>query len=184
MKRWWPVLALLLSVGINVGLLVSLALDRPQDPMPTDSPPRARDGSGRALENLADQLGLEGQDRLRFARLHRQFFEHLRRTVPQLQRMREQLYRELVSEHPDPERLQRLVADLARGNVAVEQSLIRTVLQSRELLDDEQERVYLHFLATRVRPLRHQLLGPRLRDGAPGAERSPDTRRPRERLER
>ena len=37
----------------------------------------------------------------------------------------------------------------------------RTVcVQSRELLDGDQEQMYLHFLATRVRPLREQALGP------------------------
>ena len=72
MRRWWLVIALLLSVGLNVGILAAVATRRfgPGGPggqgakqagaanQPADPLPR--------LPQLANRLGLEGEERRKF----------------------------------------------------------------------------------------------------------------------
>ncbi|HEV7786074.1 MAG TPA: hypothetical protein VGQ28_12100, partial [Thermoanaerobaculia bacterium] len=69
MKRWWLVIVLLLSLGLNVGILAAVAARRlgPGGPgakaagaanQPPDPLPR--------LPQLANRLGLEGVERRKF----------------------------------------------------------------------------------------------------------------------
>ncbi len=77
MKRWWIVIALLLSVGVNVGILATLATRKlASSPPPSadgPAPPPLREeareeegGSFPRVHRLADRLGLEGEQRRRF----------------------------------------------------------------------------------------------------------------------
>lgn len=157
MKRWWLAIALLLSLGVNVGVLLTLALgggfgegDRagftgpPDRPGPVRERPWERDGPPPEMMRFVDRLGLEGEDRERFVELQRDFLRtafEVRRRRMELQR---ELRRELTAPEPDRERAERLVEEMARTHVALETQLVRTVIESRALLDEEQERRYLH----------------------------------------
>lgn len=161
MKRWGLAIALLLSLGVNVGVLLTLAVggwgnhaevdtalpEEPDDPAErVDRPWERGGGPPREMTRFVDRLGLEGEERERFVELQREFlrtaFESRRRRM-ELQR---ELRRELISPEPDRERAERLVRELAETQQAVEIHLVRTVLESRALLSPEQERHYLRFM--------------------------------------
>ena len=94
MRRNWLFLALLLSVGLNCGLLgMGLARHRMQsaDRLRDERPP-GRDG---AL--LADRLALEGEARERFMRLQRELAERVHAGRQQIDDARRDLRRELPS---------------------------------------------------------------------------------------
>ena len=99
MKRWWLWIVLLLSLGVNVGILTTLAVDRlrggeapPADPV-SGRPARPAPG----FQNLADRLGLEGERRQRFIDIQRGAFERMRGDRQRLRAARLELRRELVS---------------------------------------------------------------------------------------
>lgn len=157
MKRWWLAIALLLSLGVNVGVLLTLALggwddDRDRFEGRFDGPrgmqerPWDRRDPPPEMLRFVDRLGLEGEERERFVELQRDFletaFESRRRRV-ELQR---ELRRELIAPEPDQERAERLVRELTEVQRTVETELVRTVLESRTLLNQEQERRYLHWV--------------------------------------
>lgn len=158
MKRWGLAIALLLSLGVNVGVLLTLALGGGLggDGDPFEGPPRGpegvrerpwdRGGPPPEMERFVDRLGLEGEGRERFVELQRDFlrtaFEARRRRM-ELQR---ELRRELTAPEPDREKAERLVEEMAKTFHALETRMVRTVLESRALLDEEQERRYLHMM--------------------------------------
>jgi Spy/CpxP family protein refolding chaperone len=59
--------------------------------------------------------------------------------------------RELMSSEPDRQRIDALLQDSARDFLSLEQALAKNVVESREILDPEQEREFLRFVAT-LRP--------------------------------
>lgn len=166
MKRWWLVIALLLSVGVNAGIVAALMVhrwnaDRPQRQAaekPAALPNNQGGGQGGGQEGvpqrvirLADQLGLEGDQRRRFISLQGSFFaETLRLRTDQAETQRE-LRRALSAPNPDPARIQTLLQESGRVFLALEQSLAKNVLDSRRLLNPEQERKFLKILG-RLRP--------------------------------
>jgi Spy/CpxP family protein refolding chaperone len=152
------VLALVLSVGINLGLIVSLALRR--DRQPASEQQVVPDGHGlsgqrgrppRGLHQIANRLGLEGEKRQRFMTLQQQLFSQVGERRPQIARKRMELRREMVASDPDRQRIETQLEEIARLELELEKSFTRTVLDSRELLSPEQERRYTRFLATRIR---------------------------------
>lgn len=193
MKRWWVVLALLLSLGVNLGLLAAVAggwwaergraadeaapaadatLPGPGSPRRGDGPPGGGPPpgwQGPPLERLADHLGLEGATRERFLELQRDFVasvaEARRRRLELGRRMRA----ELTSPQPDPERVESLAAEMGEVFTAAERATAEVILETRDLLDDpEQERRYLGVLE-RLRgagpPAAEERRGPRFRRG-------------------
>lgn len=157
MRRWWLVLALLLSVGINVGILSVLAVHRLSPPGP---PARMPPAVTAGVERFADHLGLEGESRQRFVELQRGFFESTRKGRERMERLRRQLRRELTARRPDRERVEETLAELARTYAGLEGAFARLVLDTREVLNPRQQREYLRFLA-------------RLRAGVEGARPGP-----------
>jgi hypothetical protein len=176
-RRWWLVIALLLSVGINVGLLAAVAVRRLDSRGAMDRgrpgpPPDA--GGGDALSRvvrLADHLGLEGEPRRRFIDLQARFFQDTLRLRLDMGEVHRELRRELVSRNPDPKQVDRLTRESARIHLALEQATTKNVLTTRETLDPRQERQYLRILS-RLRPAGPMgLLGPgpgRRPPGEPG----------------
>ncbi len=148
MRRWWLVIALLLSLGVNVGILATLAVQRARRPPPLaweqpEGPPR---GIRRGLDRLADALGLEGEKRQRFLEVQRQFFLGVAQHRRELRRLHQELRRELTAAEPDEPRIRQLVADLGRTYAGFEELTAGAILESRRLLDDEQSRRYLQLL--------------------------------------
>lgn len=156
MKRWWLLLALLLSVGINVGILSVLAVHRlrPARPPAAALPPAA------GVERLADHLELEGEERRRFVEIQRGFFESTREGRQRMHRLRRQLAGELTARRPDRDRVEAILAELTTTYAEIEGGFARLVLDTREILTPRQQRRYLRFLG-------------RLRAGAEGRRPGP-----------
>jgi Spy/CpxP family protein refolding chaperone len=178
-RRWWLVIALLLSVGVNVGILATLAtrrLDRPerQPPPPREEPappPGPEEGGPPRASRLADRLGLEGEPRSRFLSLQQQFFEQTVRIRLHMAETQREVRRELMSPEPDRQKIDALLKDSARDFLDLEQALAKNVVATREILDPEQEEEYLRLIA-RLRPLGAEGFGPR-----PGRRPGPPPRR-------
>lgn len=199
MRRWWIVLALLLSMGINIGILATLATRRiavarapepPPDPNPEwrrepppppaaleeippepaereeprrpplAIPPEVRPEAPRGapseapdedipppkLDRLADHLGLAGEARRRFLERQRRFHQESLDVRFRLAEVRRELRRELAGPGPDRQRLDTLVRQAADLYLTLERALVSNVVDSRALLDPEQEREFLRIL--------------------------------------
>ena len=200
MRRWWIVLALLLSLGINIGILATLATRRiameppPAEPLPEPypeprpepppppvappeemrpepepepepepaareepppplgAPPGAPPGAPRAegppppIDRLADHLGLEGEARRRFLERQRRFHRESLDLRFQMAEVRRELRQELARPEPDRQRLDDRLRQAADLYLALERALVSNVVDSRALLDPEQERRFLEVL--------------------------------------
>ena len=123
-------------------------------------PPRAvRPVQQRPMEfdRLAERLGLEGEQRQRFLLLHARLGRRVRQLGPRLQQLRRELFQELTASPVDEERIRQLVTQLGRGNVEVERTLVQVVLETRQMLNEEQQRLYVRFLQTRMGSLMQAL---------------------------
>ena len=145
MRRWGVVLALFLSVGVNVGILATLAVHRLRPRPPVIGEETAR-GTGQRLDLFADRVGLEGERRERFLAVQRRFLDTVTARRGELDEVRRQLRRELTSRRPDPARVDALLAESARLHAALERALVENVLESREILEPDEERRFLRLL--------------------------------------
>ena len=163
MRRWGLVIALLLSLGVNLGVLGTLAVHRlnPRERAEErgrerrwERGERERDGDGvpqQRLERLADRMELQGAARERFLVQQRQFFAATRRDRLGLRRVRADLRRQLIADQPDRARIAALAAEASRIYLSLEKAMAENVLATRELLGPEQEAAFLDFVA-RVGP--------------------------------
>ena len=131
----------------------------PEELAPEAVPPRASGGVPSRQQQadqppLVDRLGLEGEQRLEFMRLQQELAAKVRAMQPRIERARAELYRELSSEAPDRQRIEQRVVFLGRASAELERAFADTALRSRELLDDEQEQMYLRVLSRRARMVR------------------------------
>lgn len=155
MKRWWLVLALLLSVGVNLGILATLAVSRqrgepPGPPSESERGVRGPELEGRISErvhHLARELGLEGEKRERFVELQRSFIESAIRARMKVWRLQAELREQLGGPDPDRTRIDQLAQELGQAHTQLETVLIENIFATRELLDPEQQKRYLHLLA-------------------------------------
>jgi predicted secreted protein len=178
-RRWWVVIALLLSVGVNVGLVAAIVAGRWRAPAAAQErqpPPVAR------LQRLADRLGLEGDARRRFVAYQRSFFQDTARDRRRLAEVNRELREELLSASPDPQRIDRLTAESSGLYQTIERALAGNVLATRKLLDPDQERIYLR-LIRQLRPGRGPLAPPaapwrRGLDGPPPQPQPPPAAEP------
>lgn len=261
MRRWWLVLALLLSVGVNAGILATLAVSRrsappppatgeevapvgtpapaasvvgepvpvpgpadtvaatpeappppaktppaerppggepsppaPAAPPPGPAPPTAdaadtpragREGAPQPLEprlqRLADELGLAGERRTRFVALQRRMITGVVVAERRRRLLEAELRRQLVAPAPDEARIGELIRRQVDLLAEMEQATARTILESRRLLDPQQERRYLAVVA-HLRPrLREEAARRWQQQDRPGPETRPQRpfRRPR-----
>jgi Spy/CpxP family protein refolding chaperone len=161
-RSWGLALALLLSLGVNIGILATLAVrqaappDRPDRPRPAEprpTPPRPGPGEETAEEpplranRLADRLGLEGEQRRRFLRIQGRFFaETVRLRTEQAEVFRE-LRRELSAPEPDRQKIEELTRASARAHLGLQQAMVRNVTATREILDPDQQRLFLDIIS-------------------------------------
>jgi hypothetical protein len=165
MRRWWVVIALLMSLGVNLGLVVAVAArriaarhDRIEEGPPPEAGPRG-EGPGPEMQGeplprfrrLADHLGLEGQQRRRFLDLQRQLFEETVRVRMRQAETQREVRRELVSREPDRQRIDSLLQQSARDFLTLEQALAKNIVATRAILSPDQEEEYLRIVA-RLRP--------------------------------
>ena len=171
MKPIWLWIALLLSVGVNLGVLATIGASRLREPTPwpwmgrPESPPLAR---------AADRLGLEGDTREAFLRIQTEFFERLQASREEMADLEHRLRRELMAATPDPSAVEMLIGEIGSAHARMSHVFADNVLQTRQILDPEQERRYLHFLERLRRAGRP---GPRWPEGR---RRPPEDRGPRD----
>ncbi|HEY2291355.1 MAG TPA: periplasmic heavy metal sensor [Thermoanaerobaculia bacterium] len=153
MIRWWLVIALLLSVGLNVGILATIAARRPGPPPPREGgPPQEGQNPANANPNidpvprlgrLADRLKLEGDQRRKFLDLQWNLYQESTRQRLQMNEAHRELRRELTRPTPDRQRVEALLNESSRIHQALERALVNNILSTRELLGPEKEKEYL-----------------------------------------
>lgn len=116
---------------------------------------------GPPLDRLADHLQLEGERREEFLAVQRELFRDLLELRRRRAALTVELHRELAAPRPDEARIEELVGELGEAYAATEGRTARAILDSRALLDPEQQRRYLQVL-------RHLLGG-----GPHGPQRGP-----------
>jgi hypothetical protein len=158
-RRWWLVLALLLSLGLNVGILAAIAarratlMARPNaarqqqagnagnnNPNNVDPVPR--------LTRLANRLKLEGDQRRKFLDIQWNLYQETARLRLQLNEVHRDLRRELTHPDPDRTRVEGLLNDSSRIYLALEHSLVNNVFATRDLLGAEKEADYLKIVGS------------------------------------
>ena len=155
MIRWWLVIALLLSIGLNVGILAVVTARRlgppggppgprgerpPQEGNPANVDPVPR------LGRLADRLKLEGDQRRRFLDIQWNLYQETTRQRLQLNEVHRELRRELTRPAPDRQRVESLLNESSRIYLGLERTLVNNVLATRDLLGPEQEKEYLRMI--------------------------------------
>lgn len=154
MKRNLLFLALLLSVGVNCGLLgMGIARHRMFQSMFQGPQQGARDDDerpagreGREGTRLADRLELSGAAREGFLRLQRELADRVHAGRRKIDEARRELRRELTSPAPDRARVEELLSGVAKEQDALDRALVANVYAARELLDGPAEREYLRFV--------------------------------------
>lgn len=145
MKRWWLVIALLLSLGMNLGILAMVAVNRPE--FVRQQQQALRPGAPGRLPQLAERLGLQGEVRERFLERQRRFNRETAGPRKRLQVIRQQVRVELVRAHPDERRIDELLREGADLYLLLERSLTTDVLETRAMLPPEAERKYVDLIA-------------------------------------
>jgi len=142
-KRWWLVVALLLSLGVNLGLVgAAIVRQRAIAAWTGERPPGGPEPGAR----LAERLRLDDAQREQFLGIQRRLVERVRDERRELGRLRRVLRDELIAPEPDRDRIDRLVDEIAERQLALDRAFVDHVLESRELLDGEQLERYLFFL--------------------------------------
>ena len=148
MRRGWLLAALLLSLGVNAGLVGAWAYRQATRPAPRPLP--WAEGRGPFVA-MADRLELAGGMRERFLEQQRIFFALTEGDRRELEEVRRALRRELDAPEPDPERIDELLAASAELNTALDRAFVENVLATRELLGPGERRRFLRLLP-RLRP--------------------------------
>ena len=171
MKRAWVWVALVLSLGINIGVLATIGVTRLRTKARWEQPrPEGRPDMGR----FADHLRLRGGEREQFVEIQRRLFETARQKSQELESLRAELRREMSTAEPDPVKIDEFLTRSGEVYQALDRAFVESILASREILTPEQQQRYFHIL-TRMREGAMRF-GPR--GGPPGG---PPTHRPRNR---
>ncbi|MEM7582239.1 MAG: periplasmic heavy metal sensor [Acidobacteriota bacterium] len=199
MRRWGLSILLLLSLGLNLGLIASRVIQRStsdaaseaagtEKPETGTSEPELSSASEaskrwqdsrlpRMVQRMANELGLEGEKREAFIEVQRNFFEQ---TIAARRRMAEvqlEVRREILSSEPDRRELDALLNELSAAHTHLERAFVNNLLDSRQLLDPEQERRFMRFMR-RMRQVRSDIER-RFRERRGALDRPGDSRQPR-----
>ena len=151
MKRWWLVIALLLSLGAKLGLLAGRAWQRsPGSGLPgsgpaVDSSPAAERPPRFALR-MAGELGLRGEQREAFLERQRLFLEQTLDARDRFGRLQAELRRTVIAGEPDRQAVDQLLVEISEAHVDLERAFVNNLLDTRELLGPEQERRFMRLL--------------------------------------
>jgi Spy/CpxP family protein refolding chaperone len=155
MSRWWLVIALLLSVGLNVGILAAIAARRAGPPPPREGRPPQEGGQGQGPANpgnadpvprlgrLADRLKLEGDQRRQFLDLQWNLYQESTRQRLRMNEVHREIRREVTRPNPDRQRVEALLGESSQIHRALERALVSNILSTRELLGPEKEKEYI-----------------------------------------
>lgn len=144
MKRGWVWVALLLSVGINIGVLATIGVSRARTKARWERP--REEERNPPFERLANHLDLEGEERDRFMEIQQRLFRTTRRNQEMLQNLRGELRREVMSDSPDAARVDDLLSEVGTIHMDLDRAMVETVLETRKLLTAEQQMRYLQVL--------------------------------------
>jgi hypothetical protein len=140
--RPWLVVGLVLSLGVNIGLVGSMLLrGRTEGRMARDFEPGGDPGV-----RLADRLALEGDVRERFLARQRRLAGEVRELRPRIGRLERELRHELVAREPDRARVEAVGRELAELTSAIDRAFVENVFDTREILDGRAEREFLRFI--------------------------------------
>ena len=188
MKKPWIWVVLLLSLGVNVGILATIGVSRFKGPPKIERDiwdgPRRERPMRRELAppvgRMADALGLEGETRDAFIALQEEFFHGMVEQRSDLESMRRELRTEVMADEPDEERIDELLTEVGEKHSELDHMFVKNILDSRALLGPEQQQRYLQML----RRMREAMGegggpgGPGERMGREGPRRRPDRRPP------
>ena len=144
MKRGWIWVAVLLSVGVNIGVLATIGVSRTRTQARWDRP-RDREVPQPA-ERLANHLQLEGDEKDRFLEIQQGLFRTVRRHQQELADLRSRIRRELMRDTPDPVEMDRLLDQVGTIHLSLDRAMVESVLASRGILTPEQRRRYFQVL--------------------------------------
>jgi len=144
MKPIWLWIALLLSVGVNLGVLATIGTHRLREPARWDRGPREE--GPPPVERAANHLGLEGEKRDAFVQIQTDFFQGMMESREELETLRRQLRRELMAENPDRAVVDGLIDEMGQAYSRLDRVFVDNVLESREILDSDQEKRYFEIL--------------------------------------
>jgi hypothetical protein len=158
-RRWWLVLALLLSLGLNVGILAAIGARRAMllaRPNAARQQQEAAGGAGNPnnadpvprLTRLANRLKLEGDQRRKFLDIQWNLYQETSRQRLQLNEIHRALRRELTHPVPDRQRVEALLNESSATYLALERSLVNNVFATRDLLGAEKEADYLKIVGS------------------------------------
>lgn len=154
MRRWWLVIALLLSVGVNLGILATLVsqgrLARRAAPVASPTSWVAEGDVPAYVHRMADELELEGERRTRFVDVHRMFTRTVVHERQRLGRAQQRFRRALTARRPDRTAVEAHLQTMIEAQAALERALVACVLDSRALLEPREERRFMVMMA-RVR---------------------------------
>ena len=170
MKRWWLVIVLLLSLGINAGILAALAVGKFQGRVEPRRSPVPFEGPMHDARNLARGVGLDTEGSARFRELHREFFETAREQRRNSMGLRRELLSEVTADDPDRDEIEAILRRISESELEMERALVDTMLDARDILDENQEKRYLHFLGSRLMKMDRM---DRIDHGPPGGRGRP-----------
>ena len=200
-KRWGLVWVLMLSVGLNFGLLVSwmVAKSKSEHTGPAVEQTEGDPGHGsegvagtlqrsdlgiaprrleRIVGRMADELGLEGERREVFLGVQGEFFHRSVAGRDRLKAARAGLRRELTASSPDRARAEHWAGELGKAQSELEEAFVANYFSTRELLDPEQDRRFRRFMG-RIHKMRRQLMEQGETPREPFRPRRPRRGRPR-----
>jgi hypothetical protein len=173
MRRWWLVIALLLSLGLNIGVLAAIAarratlLGRPnaaRQQQGGNFGNGANGGNGNnnannagnannvdpvpRLTRLANRLNLEGDQRRKFLDIQWNLYQETARQRLQLNEVHRALRQELTHPNPDRPRVEALLSQSSQIYLALERSLVSNVFATRDLLGPDKEADYLKIVGS------------------------------------
>jgi hypothetical protein len=145
-RRGWLLLALLLSLGVNLGLIAGAVARR----RAIDRWEAVRTGEWRPPEGvgrrLADRLDLEAGERERFVAVQRRLVESTITGRRRIAELRFELRGELLAERPDRARIDALLDELAGAEASLDRAFAESVLESRAILGERRAEAYLRIL--------------------------------------
>ena len=144
MKRGWIWVALLLSVGINIGVLATIGASRVRREARSERP---RDpGGSPPFERMANHLQLEGGEREEFIEIQQRLFRAVRQHQVSLHELRGELRREVMGETPEPAKVDGLLAEIGDTHMDLDRLMVESVLASRQILTPKQQKRYFQIL--------------------------------------
>ncbi len=148
--KWWLLAFLMLSIGLNVGVLTTVAIQKKHDRKQLQDPPKPSLERNRLAETrfnrLADALELEGPDREAFIQQQVLFAQEFEESRFHLRRAHAELRDLLVDPEADAATALKASEEAGRAYGEMDALLVKHVFKVRELLTPEQVSAYVRIL--------------------------------------